>query len=97
MTDYNVGPIWSHCYTCRDYAQKRREVIAGPLADKAQRENRDVVEVVDEFMLAAHSRHMNTREPLYTGGPTGIFNPAIRKLAALVNAAGITREDVHGT
>lgn len=78
----STGSFWKSCYTCRDYALARREVIAVPLGDKARREGRDVIEVVDEFMAAAHRRHLNG-EPLRPGGPTRIGDPALGRLAAL--------------
>lgn len=74
---------WKSCYTCRDYAEHRRAVIAGPLAVKARREDRDVIEVVDEFMLEAHERHLDGT-PLRPGGPTRVTDPAIGRLAALL-------------
>jgi hypothetical protein len=80
----NELPLWGSCYTCRDYSENRREVIAGPLAEKATREGRPVVEVVDEFMMAAHRRHMSSRQPLYPGGPISYTDPAIRRLAHLM-------------
>lgn len=74
--------VWKSCYSCRDYAEHRREAIAKPLADKARREGRDVLDVVDDFMLAAHRRHLDG-EPLRPGGPTQIIDPTVgRKLAA---------------
>lgn len=76
--------IWKSCYTCRDYAEHRREVLAVPLADKARREGRDVIEVVDEFMLAAHDRHVDRGEPLRPGGPTSITSPAANRLITLM-------------
>lgn len=75
---------WQTCFSCRDYAEHRRAVIAGPLADKAKRERRDVVSVVDEFMLAAHERHL-AGEPLRPGGPTRVTDPALGRLAALMS------------
>jgi hypothetical protein len=75
--------VWKSCYTCRDYALHRRELLAGPLADKAQREGRDVVEVVDDFMLAAHDRHQ-AGEPLRPGGPTRTTDPNLARTAALL-------------
>lgn len=81
----NEGPLWQACYTCRDYAKKRRDAIAGPLADKARKEGRDVIEVVDEYMLAAHARHTSTREPLYPGGPTSQLDPTLGRIAALMS------------
>jgi hypothetical protein len=78
------GAVWHACYSCRDYALHRRETLAVPLADKARREGRDVIAVVDEFMLAAHDRHM-AGEPLRPDGPTRVTNPAIGRLAALLS------------
>lgn len=75
---------WKSCYSCRDYAEYRREVIAKPLAVKARREGRDVIEVVDEFMLAAHDRHLNG-DPLRPGGPTRVTDPTLGRLAALLS------------
>ena len=72
-----IGARWKSCYTCRDYATERREVIAQPLADKARLEGRDVIAVVDEFMDAAHVRHAVSGQPLREGGPTRITDPAI--------------------
>lgn len=74
--------VWKHCYTCLDYAQERRDVIAGPLGAKAHREGRNAFEVVDEFMLAAHERHVSTGEPLRPGGPTRVTNPNAGRLMA---------------
>jgi hypothetical protein len=75
---------WKSCYTCSDYAQHRRHTLAPALADKAQRENRDVVEVVDNFMLAAHDRHL-AGHPLREGGPTRVTDPNLGRLAALLS------------
>lgn len=90
-----MRPVWMYCFTCRDYALNRREVIAEPLADKAQRESREVVEVVDEFMIAAHRRHTSTGEPLLPGGPTELMDPALRKLATMLTSGLITHEEVN--
>lgn len=79
-------PIWRSCYTCRDYSTHRREALVEPLADKAIRERRDIVEVVDEFMNAAHERHLDGT-PLRPGGPTRITNPAIGRLVAMLSPA----------
>lgn len=78
--------VWSSCYTCRDYSQHRREALSPALAEKAKREKRDVVEVVDEFMLAAHQRHL-TGEPLRPDGPTRVTDPMIGRITALMAAA----------
>ena len=78
-----MSAIWQSCYSCRDYAQHRRDDIARPLADRARREGREVIKVVDEFMLAAHDRHM-TGEPLREGGPTRVTDPTIGRFAALM-------------
>lgn len=80
-----MSAVWQSCYTCRDYARERRDAISAPLAGKARREGRDVVEVVDEFMDAAHHRHVATREPLREGGPTRVIDPTIGRLAALLS------------
>lgn len=82
--NFPAQPVWAVCYTCRDYAAHRRDVLAGPLADKARRENRDVVEVVNEFMHAAHIRHMTTKEPLRPDGPTRLIHPRLGRIAALM-------------
>lgn len=74
--------VWQSCYTCRDYARERREVIAVPLAEKARREGREVVAVVDDFMLAAHVRHVESGEPLRAGGPTRVTDPVAGRLLA---------------
>jgi hypothetical protein len=79
-----TSQVWKPCYSCRDYAEHRREQLAVPLADKARREGRDVIAVVDEFMLAAHKRHM-AGEPLREGGPTRVIDPAFGRLAALLS------------
>ena len=79
-----MSAVWKSCYSCGDYATSQRERIAVPLADKARREGRDVIEVVDEFMLAAHERHI-AGEPLRPGGPTRVTDPAIGRLAALLS------------
>lgn len=76
---------WKSCYTCRDCADHRKETIAEPLAAKAKREGRDVIEVVDEFMYAAHDRHTETGEPLRVNGPTRFSNPEFGRLAALLS------------
>lgn len=76
-----MSDFWKSCYSCRDYAEHRREALAVPLADKARREGRDVVEVVDLFMAAAHRRHM-AGEPLRPGGPTRATDPRIGRLLA---------------
>lgn len=78
--------VWQSCYSCRDYALKRRSVLAPHMGDKAIREGREATEVVDEFMEAAHERHM-AGEPLYPGGPTRVTDPALGRLAALFAAA----------
>lgn len=82
-----TAPIWQSCYTCRDYSTHRRTAIAQPLADKAIREGRHVVEVVNEFMAAAHERHM-AGEPLRPGGPTRMTDPAVGRMAALIGLVG---------
>lgn len=74
---------WRSCFSCRDYAQHRRTALAKPLAAKAEREQRAAEEVVDEFMSAAHARHM-AGVPLREGGPTRVTDPAIGRLAALI-------------
>lgn len=51
---------WKSCFTCSDYADVRKEAIAIPLADKAEKEGRDVIEVVDEF----HVRRARTAPDL---------------------------------
>jgi hypothetical protein len=84
-----VKPIWMVCYTCRDYADHRKEVLAGPLAKKARREGRSVLAVVDEFMHEAHNRHVRTGQPLRPGGPTRTIHPALGRIAALM---GVTDE-----
>ncbi len=76
--------IWQSCYTCRDYATYRREELALPLAKKASREGREVVEVVDEFMIAAHNRHLDGT-PLREGGPTRVLDPMVGRMAALLS------------
>lgn len=86
--------LWQMCYTCRDYAEHRREAIAQPLADKAKREGRNVIEVVDEFMLNAHSRHMSTGEPLRPDGPTSLVDPRLRRIAMLMASGLFGEEDV---
>jgi hypothetical protein len=83
--------FWKFCYTCRDYAEHRREALAVPLADKARREGRDVIEVVDEFMLAAHDRHL-TGEPLRPDGPTRVTNPDAGRLLATYALIGSMTE-----
>lgn len=79
-----TAQVWKSCYTCRDYTHHRREQLAEPLADKAIREGRDVIAVVDEFMLAAHERHM-AGEPLRPDGPTRVTHPDFGRLAALLS------------
>lgn len=85
---------WQSCYTCRDYAAHRRADLAEPLADKAMREGRDTIAVVDEFMAGVHARHL-TGVPLRDGGPTRITDPAIGRLAALLSP-GLLEEDDRG-
>lgn len=75
---------WKSCYSCRDYAEHRRDALAEPLADKAIREGRPVVEVVDEFMMAAHDRHL-AGTSLRPGGPTRVIDPALGRVAALLS------------
>lgn len=77
-----MSAAWKHCFSCRDYATARRSTIPQPLADKARREDRDVTEVVDEFMMAAHDRHMSG-EPLRPDGPTRVTDPTLGRIAAL--------------
>jgi len=88
MTPNKPSDIWRHCYTCRDYALKRREVLAGPLAQKARRERSDAEETVDRFMMAAHNRHVSTGEPLLPGGPTRVLDPVAGQMAALLAEIG---------
>lgn len=76
-----MSDAWKSCYTCRDYAEHRRETIAGPLGAKARREGRDPIEVVDEFMWAAHERHLDGA-PLREGGPTRVTDPTAGRLLA---------------
>lgn len=90
-----MQPIWTYCFTCRDYADKRRDVIAEPLAEKAHREDRDVVEVVNEFMNAAHARHIESGEPLLPGGPSDVFNPAVRRLSTMLLAGTISHDEYN--
>lgn len=78
-----MSGAWRSCYTCLDYTEHRREVLAGPLADRAIREGRDAVDVVDEFMAAAHERHLSGT-PLREGGPTRVTDPVLGRLAALL-------------
>lgn len=73
--------VWAACYSCRDYVEHRRETLAPFLAAKARREGRDVIPVVDEFMLAAHDRHLDGT-PLRNGGPTRITDPLAGRLLA---------------
>ena len=84
---------WRSCYTCRDYAQHRIDVITQPLADKAEREDRDAAEVVEEYMAAAHARHL-AGDPLREGGPTRVTDPTLGRLAALLSPGlfGPTKE-----
>ncbi len=79
-----MSDAWKSCFSCRDYVERRRSVIAQPLADKARREGRDVIEVVDDFMWSAHRRHMSG-EPLREGGPTRAVDPTLGRLAALLS------------
>lgn len=79
-----MSAVWRSCYSCRDYAEHRRDALAAPLADKAIREHRDVDEVVNEFMSAAHARHVYGT-PLRPGGPTRITDPAISRFAAMLS------------
>lgn len=81
--------IWHHCYTCRDYSTHRRDALVGPLSDKAIKEGRDVAEVVDEFMNAAHERHLDGT-PLRPGGPARITDPAIGRLMAVLSLGDLT-------
>lgn len=90
-----MRPVWTYCFTCRDYADERREIIAKPLADKAHREGRDVIEVVNEFMNAAHARHIESGEPLRSGGPTDVVNPAIRRLSAMLIAGTVSHVEFN--
>lgn len=76
--------IWATCYTCRDYTERRIDSIAPPLADKAEREGREVIDVVNEFMLAAHKRHLGG-QPLREGGPTRVTDPELGRLAAMMS------------
>lgn len=52
-------PVWSTCPQCRAYADRRRDRIAGDLADKAMAEGREAHVVVDEFMDKVHQRHLD--------------------------------------
>jgi hypothetical protein len=87
---------WKHCYTCRDYAETQRTRIAQPLADKARAEERDVVEVVDEFMWAAHERHLDG-ESLRKDGPTRVTDPVAGQLAALMGIIMERDKDEHSS
>jgi hypothetical protein len=82
-----VGDAWKSCYTCRDYAAHRRYQLAQPLGEKARREGRDVIEVVDEFMWAAHERHLDGT-PLRDGGPTRITDPTAGRLLTTLAMLG---------
>ena len=82
MTGDRPSDIWKHCYTCCDYVDYRREVIVQPLADKADREGRDAADVVNEFMMNAHARHVRTGLPLRPDGPTRIIDPSLGRVAA---------------
>lgn len=79
-----MSDAWKSCYTCRDYSVTQRERIAVPLANKARREGRPVIEVVDEFMWAAHQRHLDG-QPLRPDGPTRTTDPTFGRLAALLS------------
>lgn len=85
------GQAWQSCFTCRDYAEHRREQLAPHLADKARREGRDVIEVADEFMMAAHVRHLNG-VPLREAGPTRVTNPEIGRILATYAMLGAALE-----
>lgn len=88
-----TAQLWQVCFTCRDYAKMRRDLLAEPLANKAQKEGRDVIEVVDEFMNAAHKRHMDANSPLYPGGPSTVTDPRLSRLAALMSPGLFGKED----
>lgn len=83
---------WKACYACRDYAEHRADVIVQPLADKAIRERRPVQEVVNEFMWAAHARHLEG-EPLRPGGPTRVLGPTLMRAAVLMSAVRRSEPD----
>ena len=76
---------WKSCYTCHDYLAdvEKRLVLADRLGEKAKRERREPTAVVDEFMDAAHERHL-AGEPLRPGGPTRVTDPWMGRLAALL-------------
>lgn len=80
-------PVWRFCYTCQDYLSdvEKRLTLADRLGEKAKREGREVAAVVDEFMEAAHDRHL-TGEPLRQGGPTRVTDPWMGRLAALLGS-----------
>ena len=84
ITNEPMPPAWRSCYTCRDYLEHRQFVLIQPLAAKADREDRDPVEVVDEYMAAAHARHL-AGQPLREGGPTRVTDPTLGRLAALLS------------
>lgn len=73
---------WRYCYTCRDYLSTRRERLAIELGKRAKQTGRDVIELADEFMDAAHQRHLDG-QPLREGGPTRVTDPVSGRLAAL--------------
>lgn len=79
---------WKMCFKCRDYAHARKEILAPKLAAKAELASgeRSIIEVIDEFMMAAHRRHVESGEPLRPGGPTRVTDPAVGRLNAMLAA-----------
>lgn len=71
------------CCTCADYLQHREDTLPLLIANSARRQGRDGVEVFEEFMTAAHQRHLDG-EPLRPDGPTRVTDPYLGRLAALM-------------
>lgn len=78
--------IWRVCFTCQDYLDYRSKArdLSIAVAAKAKRDGLEVEEVIEEFMLAAHDRHM-AGEPLREDGPTRMTDPYLGKMAALLS------------
>lgn len=96
MTDQLQNRVWRICHTCQDYLDHgtKRKVLSDELALKAFRDGLKAEDVVDEFMLAAHKRHMDGY-PLREDGPTRMTDPYLGRMAALLSPGlfGPTEDD----
>jgi hypothetical protein len=73
----------THCYTCADYMERRRETLLPQIVAAAERQGVAPRPLFVEFMGQAHQRHLEG-EPLYVGGPTRVTDPLVGRFVALM-------------